>query len=50
MTDKTEILDHLTAEQDEAAGLEHGIRADEWERLVTRLNRKPNLSNWASTR
>ncbi|MGB2176962.1 MAG: phosphoribosylformylglycinamidine synthase subunit PurL [Hyphomonas sp.] len=43
MTDKTEILDHLTAEQDEAAGLEHGIKADEWERLVTRLNRKPNL-------
>jgi phosphoribosylformylglycinamidine (FGAM) synthase-like enzyme len=43
MTDTTAILDHLTAEQDEAAGLEHGIKADEWERLVTRLNRKPNL-------
>ncbi|KCZ87742.1 phosphoribosylformylglycinamidine synthase subunit PurL [Hyphomonas jannaschiana] len=43
MTDTTAILDHLTAEQDEAAGLEHGIKADEWDRLVTRLNRKPNL-------
>ena len=43
MTDTTAILDHLTAEQDEAAGLEHGIKADEWDRLITRLNRKPNL-------
>ncbi|WP_321489707.1 phosphoribosylformylglycinamidine synthase subunit PurL [uncultured Hyphomonas sp.] len=43
MTDTTAILDYLTAVQDEAAGLEHGIKADEWERLVTRLNRKPNL-------
>jgi len=43
MTDTSAILAHLTAEQDEAAGLEHGIKADEWERLVTRLERKPNL-------
>lgn len=43
MTDTSTILAHLTAEQDETAGLEHGIKADEWERLVTRLNRKPNL-------
>ncbi len=43
MTDNTAILDHLTAEQDEAAGLEHGIKADEWDRLITRLGRKPNL-------
>ena len=43
MTDKTAILAHLTAEQDDTAGLEHGIKADEWERLVTRLGRKPNL-------
>ncbi|KCZ57141.1 phosphoribosylglycinamide synthetase [Hyphomonas beringensis] len=43
MTDTSAILAHLTAEQDETAGLEHGIKADEWERLVTRLERKPNL-------
>ncbi|MCB9961329.1 MAG: phosphoribosylformylglycinamidine synthase subunit PurL [Hyphomonas sp.] len=43
MTDKTAILAQLTAEQDEAAGLEHGIKSDEWDRLVTRLNRQPNL-------
>ncbi|KJS36478.1 MAG: phosphoribosylformylglycinamidine synthase [Hyphomonas sp. BRH_c22] len=33
----------MTATQDETQGLEHGIKADEWERLVTRLGRKPNL-------
>ncbi|HAE28925.1 MULTISPECIES: phosphoribosylformylglycinamidine synthase subunit PurL [Hyphomonas] len=43
MTDTTAILDHLTAEQNETAGLEHGIKADEWDRLITRLGRKPNL-------
>jgi phosphoribosylformylglycinamidine synthase len=43
MTDTSAILAHLTAEQDDAAGLEHGIKADEWERLVSRLGRKPNL-------
>ena len=43
MTDKTAILAHLQAEQDEAAGLEHGIKSDEWERLVGRLGRQPNL-------
>ena len=43
MTDTTAILAHLQAEQDEAAGLEHGIKSDEWERLVSRLGRKPNL-------
>ncbi|KCZ83580.1 phosphoribosylformylglycinamidine synthase II [Hyphomonas adhaerens MHS-3] len=43
MTDTTAILDHLTAEQHETAGLEHGIKADEWDRLITRLGRKPNL-------
>ena len=43
MTDTTAILAHLQAEQDEAAGLEHGIKQDEWERLVDRLGRQPNL-------
>ncbi|MCA8902872.1 MAG: hypothetical protein KDA53_16660, partial [Hyphomonas sp.] len=43
MTDTKAILAHLTASQDEAAGLEHGIKADEWDRLVTRLGRQPNL-------
>ncbi|WP_370224800.1 MULTISPECIES: phosphoribosylformylglycinamidine synthase subunit PurL [Hyphomonas] len=43
MTDTSAILAHLTAEQDDTAGLEHGIKADEWERLVSRLGRKPNL-------
>ncbi|MEZ5954496.1 MAG: phosphoribosylformylglycinamidine synthase subunit PurL [Hyphomonas sp.] len=43
MTDTTAILAHLQAEQDEAAGLEHGIKQDEWERLVSRLGRNPNL-------
>ena len=43
MTDTTAILAHLQAEQDEASGLEHGIKQDEWERLVSRLGRKPNL-------
>ncbi|HRX73897.1 MAG TPA: phosphoribosylformylglycinamidine synthase subunit PurL [Hyphomonas sp.] len=43
MNDTTAILAHLQAEQDEAAGLEHGIKSDEWERLVSRLGRNPNL-------
>ena len=43
MTDTAAILAHLTAEQDAAQGVEHGIKADEWERLVSRLGRKPNL-------
>ena len=43
MTDTSAILDHLTAEQDADSAAEHGINAEEWARLVTRLNRKPNL-------
>ena len=43
MTDRQSILAHLTAEQDAKSGVEHGIKADEWERLVSRLGRKPNL-------
>ena len=43
MTDTSAILAHLRAEQtqDDAAG--HGINAEEWNRLVTRLERNPNL-------
>jgi phosphoribosylformylglycinamidine synthase len=33
----------MTAEQTAQHGLEHGINAEEWERLVTRLGRDPNL-------
>lgn len=43
MTDQQNILANLTATQDAQAGVEHGIKADEWERLVTRLGRDPNL-------
>ena len=43
MTDTAEILAYLNAEQDEADAREHGINAEEWERLHTRLGRKPNL-------
>ncbi|WP_084397829.1 phosphoribosylformylglycinamidine synthase subunit PurL [Henriciella aquimarina] len=43
MTDTSAILAHLRATQteDDAAG--HGINAEEWSRLVTRLERQPNL-------
>ncbi len=43
MTDQKTILAHLTATQDAQAGVEHGINSEEWERLHTRLGRKPNL-------
>jgi phosphoribosylformylglycinamidine synthase len=43
MTDTAAILAHLTAEQDAASAAEHGLRAEEWERLVSRLGRSPNL-------
>ncbi|MBA4225201.1 MAG: phosphoribosylformylglycinamidine synthase subunit PurL [Hyphomonas sp.] len=43
MTDTATILSHLKAEQDAASGAGHGIKADEWERLVSRLGRNPNL-------
>ncbi|MEO1101597.1 MAG: phosphoribosylformylglycinamidine synthase subunit PurL [Pseudomonadota bacterium] len=33
----------MCAEQDEAAGAEHGINAEEYERLTSRLGRDPNL-------
>ena len=43
MPDTSAILAHLTTTQTAKEGVEHGIKADEWERLVTRLGRKPNL-------
>ena len=43
MTDTSAIIAAMQAEQDETSANEHGINAEEWDRLVTRLNRKPNL-------
>ncbi|MEM9667869.1 MAG: phosphoribosylformylglycinamidine synthase subunit PurL [Pseudomonadota bacterium] len=43
MTDTAAILAHLRAEQAEDDALDHGINAEEWDRLITRLERKPNL-------
>ncbi|MEL6956027.1 MAG: phosphoribosylformylglycinamidine synthase subunit PurL [Pseudomonadota bacterium] len=43
MTLETDILAHLRAEQGQADGAEHGINAEEWERLTSRLGRAPNL-------
>ena len=43
MTDTSAMIAALTAEQDETDAAEHGINAEEWQRLITRLNRKPNL-------
>jgi len=43
MPDTSAILAHLTTTQSAKEGVEHGIKADEWERLVTRLGRQPNL-------
>jgi len=43
MTDTSAIVAAMQAEQDETSAAEHGINAEEWSRLITRLNRKPNL-------
>jgi phosphoribosylformylglycinamidine synthase len=43
MTDTSAIIAAMQAEQDETSAAEHGINAEEWSRLITRLNRKPNL-------
>ena len=43
MTDTSAILAHLNTEQTEADAAGHGINAEEWQRLVTRLGRQPNL-------
>lgn len=38
-----QILDAMQAIQNEAHADEHGINAEEWDRLITRLGRSPNL-------
>ncbi len=43
MTDTSAIIAAMQAEQTETDASGHGINAEEWDRLVTRLNRKPNL-------
>ena len=43
MTDKAAIIAAMQAAQTEADAAEHGINAEEWERLITRLGRAPNL-------
>ena len=43
MTDTSAILAHLKAEQSETDAAGHGINAEEWNRLITRLERQPNL-------
>ena len=43
MTDTSAILAHLLAEQSEADAAGHGINAEEWQRLTSRLGRRPNL-------
>ena len=43
MTDTPAILAHLKAAQTETDAAGHGINAEEWDRLVTRLGRQPNL-------
>jgi len=43
MTDTSAIVTAMQAQQDETSAAEHGINAEEWERLVTRLGRQPNL-------
>ena len=43
MTDTPAILAAMNAEQDQASAAEHGINTEEWDRLITRLGRKPNL-------
>ncbi|MEO0883873.1 MAG: phosphoribosylformylglycinamidine synthase subunit PurL [Pseudomonadota bacterium] len=43
MTDTAAILAHLRTEQSNEDGHSHGINAEEWDRLITRLGRKPNL-------
>ena len=43
MTDTSAIIAAMQAEQDEGSAREHGINAEEWDRLITRLGRNPNL-------
>ncbi|MEO1642846.1 MAG: phosphoribosylformylglycinamidine synthase subunit PurL [Pseudomonadota bacterium] len=43
MTDTSAIIAAMQATQTEAHAAEHGINAEEWDRLITRLGRDPNL-------
>lgn len=43
MTDKTAIIAAMQAKQTAADAAQHGINDEEWDRLVTRLGRDPNL-------
>ncbi|GAB5458576.1 MAG: phosphoribosylformylglycinamidine synthase subunit PurL [Henriciella sp.] len=43
MTNPSDIIAAMQATQTETDAAEHGINAEEWDRLVTRLGRDPNL-------
>ncbi|MGB1069458.1 MAG: AIR synthase related protein, partial [Henriciella sp.] len=43
MTETSSFLAPLLSPQTEASAAEHGINAEEWQRLITRLGRDPNL-------
>ena len=43
MTDTAAIITAMQAKQTETDAAGHGINAEEWDRLITRLGRKPNL-------
>lgn len=43
MTNPSDITAAMQATQNAQHGAEHGINAEEWDRLVTRLGRDPNL-------
>lgn len=43
MTDTSEIIAAMTVEQSALTAAEHGINAEEYDRLITRLGRAPNL-------
>ncbi|MEM7327169.1 MAG: phosphoribosylformylglycinamidine synthase subunit PurL [Pseudomonadota bacterium] len=43
MTDTSAIVAAMQTVQDDTSAAEHGINAEEWDRLITRLGRKPNL-------
>ena len=43
MTDTSAIISAMQATQTQGDAAEHGINSEEWDRLVTRLGRDPNL-------
>ena len=43
MTETSSFLAPLLSPQSEASAAEHGINSEEWQRLITRLGRDPNL-------